>query len=104
MISETPIEFAGRQFFLRYSTRDLIRAEAALNKPIIATLQKGAELTMQDMSTLIRFGLKNQDMTPISAEAYDDILDQVAPFEFIKTASEALNQAFKTPSGTAGKN
>lgn len=96
MLTETPIELAGRHLFLRYSTRDLLRAEAALGKPIVATLQKGEELSLQDMSTLIKYGLKTQDMKQISEEQYEDILDQMAPVDFITTAAKALNLAFSS--------
>lgn len=103
-LTAKPVELAGHTYLLRYSARDLLQAEHALGRPLIAALQDMQTMTVNDLSTITRYGLHNTDMTPLSDEQYRDILENTDPTEFIQFASSAVKESFGKPAQTTGKN
>lgn len=96
MIPEIIVEIAGEQYAARYPMSVLASIERELKKSL-TTL--GHDVSISDMSIIIRRGLRHTDGTPVTQAQFDAIMEQITLEEFTEIVNQVLPALFPKSSG-----
>lgn len=89
MISKL-VTICGKEYLAKYPVGALIMAERKLGFKITEIVSKKDELSFEDLSTLVRYGLHHMDGTLITDTEYEEIINNVDMTEFSAIVPEVL--------------
>lgn len=92
MIVGEPLTINGKEYIARFAVGNAILAEKKLGWSLFELKQR-TNLTLEEMSILVRYGLHNTDGTLISENACKDMLDTLSIPELTNVFAVVMNTA-----------